>query len=71
MDINGTNPPDPKKENFQQNKKFIKNMLENWEEMTFLLNFEAKKLRTLYLALMEQGFTKEQALEIVKTQKKL
>lgn len=44
----------------------IKDVLADWENYAIYLYFQAKSTKEFYDALLEQGFSEKQALEIVK-----
>ena len=64
-EIPGAKGPNPGKEKFRKSTKMIQDILENWDSHTSAIAVMAKTTRSFYLALIKEGFTEKQALEIV------
>lgn len=63
--IPGAKGPNPGKEKFRKVDKNIQDLMENWEKCEMAVMVSAKTTRAFYLALVKEGFSEKQALEIV------
>lgn len=68
-DIPGTQPPEGSKETRVKLKRQLKQMFEDWETQLLLIQFQARSTKAFFDFLINEGFTKEDALEIVKVKK--